>query len=200
MPAPCQLPKAKLQALEVNKKQWGIGAEGGAAVTASAMLHQFLVTHAPASAFFATRVLVRQNSPCGSVRRQEEEGRERCFVKGVSGAVCLAQAAPAAKKAAAAPAPKAAAKKAAAADAGPVSMGFSGVPADFARPVVNCPSGYPAEQTTQTVRCPLLPLSLLLILASVSCPVCSRTMHGDYISMLRVGCSNPLYGVSTVYV
>jgi len=60
----------------------------------------------------------------------------------------LAQA-PAAK-AAAAPAPKAAAKKAAAADAGPVSVGFSGVPADFARPVVNCPSGYPAEQTTQT--------------------------------------------------
>jgi hypothetical protein len=25
-----QLPKAKLEALEVNKKQWGIGAEGGA--------------------------------------------------------------------------------------------------------------------------------------------------------------------------
>jgi hypothetical protein len=79
----------------------------------------------------------------------------------------LAQAAPAAKKAAAAPAPKAAAKKAAAADAGPVSVGFSGVPADFARPVVNCPSGYPAEETTQTVRCPLPPLSLLLFHASV---------------------------------
>jgi hypothetical protein len=39
-------------ALEVNKKQWGIGAEGGAAaVTASAMCNQFLVTRAPASAF-----------------------------------------------------------------------------------------------------------------------------------------------------
>ena len=39
-------------ALEVNKKQWGIGAEGGAAaVTASAMCNQFLVTRAAASAF-----------------------------------------------------------------------------------------------------------------------------------------------------
>ena len=41
MPASCQLPKAKLMALEVNKKQWGIGADGGAAaVTASAMCNQ----------------------------------------------------------------------------------------------------------------------------------------------------------------
>ena len=39
-------------ALEVNKKQWGIGAEGGAAaVTASAMCNQVLVTRAAASAF-----------------------------------------------------------------------------------------------------------------------------------------------------
>ena len=52
----------------------------------------------------------------------------------------------------AAPAPKKAAKKGAA-PAAP-SMGFSGVPADFSRPVVNCPSGYPSEADAQTVRAP----------------------------------------------
>ena len=52
----------------------------------------------------------------------------------------------------AAPAPKkAAAKKGAAAPA--ASMGFSGVPADFARPEVNCPSGFAAADETQTVKC-----------------------------------------------
>lgn len=84
-PAKLELPKAKLNALEVNKKQWGIGAEGGAA--------------------------------------------------------------PAAK---AAPAPKKAAAKKAAAAGAPASVGFSGAPADFSRPDVNCPSGYPAEDGTQT--------------------------------------------------
>merc|ERR1719199_1806732 len=77
-PAKLELPKAKLNALEVNKKQWGIGAEGGAA--------------------------------------------------------------PAAK---AAPAPKKAAAKKAAAAGAPASV-------DFSRPDVNCPSGYPAEDGTQT--------------------------------------------------
>ena len=52
-----------------------------------------------------------------------------------------------------APAPKAAAPKAAAkkgAAAAPLSVGFSGVPADFRRPVVNFPSGFPAATETQT--------------------------------------------------
>jgi len=50
------------------------------------------------------------------------------------------------------PAPKAAAPKAAAKKgaAAPSSMGFSGVPADFGRPVVNCPSGFPAASEEQT--------------------------------------------------
>merc|ERR1712127_704868 len=60
--------------------------------------------------------------------------------------VAAAQASTAPK---AAPAPKkAAAKKGAAAPA--ASMGFSGVPADFSRPVVNCPSGFAAADETQT--------------------------------------------------
>merc|ERR1712127_223217 len=60
--------------------------------------------------------------------------------------VAAAQASTAPK---AAPAPKkAAAKKGAAAPA--ASMGFSGVPADFARPEVNCPSGFAAADETQT--------------------------------------------------
>lgn len=87
-PAKLALPKAKLEAVEVNKKQWGIGAEGVA------------------------------------------EG----------GAV----AAPAPKAAA----PKAAAKKGAA--AAPSSVGFSGVPSDFRRPVINNPSGFPAASEEQT--------------------------------------------------
>lgn len=65
----------------------------------------------------------------------------------------ISMQAPAPKKAAA-PAPKkAAAKKGAAAP--PASMGFSGVPADFGRPEVNCPSGFAAADETQTVSCVL---------------------------------------------
>jgi len=45
-------------------------------------------------------------------------------------------------------APKAAAKKGAA--VAPPSVGFSGVPADFRRPEVNFPSGFPAATKTQT--------------------------------------------------
>jgi len=77
------LPKAKLNALEVNKKQWGIGAEGGAA-------------------------------------------------------------APAAKKAA--PAPKKAAPKKGAA-AAEATVGFSGVPADFAKAGQ---AAYAADDGSQT--------------------------------------------------
>jgi hypothetical protein len=33
----CQLPLAKKNALEANKKQWGIGAEGGAAAAVTTL-------------------------------------------------------------------------------------------------------------------------------------------------------------------
>lgn len=79
-----------MNALEANKKQWGIGAEGGAAPAAT-------------------------------------------------------------------PAPKAAAPKAKAAKKGAApaakSVGFSGVPGDFSRPEVNCPSGFPAADETQVASC-----------------------------------------------
>ncbi len=77
--------------------------------------------------------------------------------------MCCAQA-PAPK---AAPAPKKAAKKGAA--PAPAGMGFSGVPADFARPVVNCPSGYPAEADAQTVRAPPISYPVHLRNSSAAC-------------------------------
>ena len=55
------------------------------------------------------------------------------------------------KDAAAAPAPKQAAKKAAApaGDAVGAAKGFTGVPSEYGRPVINMPSGFPAESTEQ---------------------------------------------------
>lgn len=71
VPVPCQLPKAKLEAVEVNKKQWGVGAEGGAAVTASATCARFLVSSA-----------LRNARACPSkVLRMGPEGRKRFSLK-----------------------------------------------------------------------------------------------------------------------
>jgi hypothetical protein len=54
-----------------------------------------------------------------------------------------------------APAPKAAAKKAAAPAEGGMgaAKGFTGVPSEYGRPVINMPTGFPASSDTQTVSC-----------------------------------------------
>lgn len=53
-----QLPNAKLNALEINKKQWGIGAEGGAvSVPIPRVFTDISVTHLPYITFAPCPIL-----------------------------------------------------------------------------------------------------------------------------------------------
>ena len=138
-----QLPNAKLNALKVNKEQWGIGAEGGAAAVSSLQPPQHMQhPHQHRNSSHTLKCQEECNCSATATHKCLHPCMHSCVFLSVSVSVQ-------------APAPKAAAKKAAAPAEGGVgaAKGFTGVPSEYGRPVINMPTGFPASSDAQTVSC-----------------------------------------------